>query len=131
MRPTPVDQNLYDKIKEKVKKENPVHSAYRSGKIVQEYKKAFQRIYGQKKSPYRGRSSSKEGLRRWFAEDWRNQRGEVGYKKKGDVYRPTKRITSKTPITFRELSKEEIRNARKEKKKRGRIRSFSRRKRSR
>ena len=34
MRPTPVDQNLYDKIKEKVKKENPVHSAYRSGKIV-------------------------------------------------------------------------------------------------
>ena len=43
-------------------------------------------------------------LKRWFKEDWKNQRGETGYKKgaKGDVYRPTKKVSSKTPATFKE-----------------------------
>jgi len=36
----PLDLDLYKKIKDKVYKQNPVHSAYRSMQIVREYKKA-------------------------------------------------------------------------------------------
>ena len=67
---------------------------------------------------------SKGSLGRWFKEDWKNQRGETGYKKKGDVYRPTKRVNSKTPTTFSELSKKEIESAKKEKAKTGRVKEF-------
>ena len=53
-----------------------------------------------------------------------NQRGETGYKKKGDVYRPTKRVSSKTPATFKELTKKEIESAKKEKASKGRVKEF-------
>jgi hypothetical protein len=39
----PVDQKLYDRIKEKVTNRIPKHSAYRSGVIVTEYKEAFKK----------------------------------------------------------------------------------------
>ena len=97
---------LYNKIKKKVKRDIPKHSAYRSGIIVQKYKKAFSKKYG-KKLPYKGKKTSKKGLRRWFLEDWRNQDGKVGYHSKSDIYRPMKRITKNTPITHRELTKKE------------------------
>jgi hypothetical protein len=41
--PNPRDNILYNKIKKKVYKKNPKHSAYRSGILVQEYKKAFKK----------------------------------------------------------------------------------------
>lgn len=119
----PVDKQLYNNIKAKVYKRIPKHSAYRSGIVVKEYKEAFNKKYGNK-SPYIGRKEAKKGLSRWFKEEWKNQRGEVGYKKKGDVYRPTKRITKETPKTFKELSKKEIEEAQKEKKTKGRVKKF-------
>jgi len=119
----PVDQKLYDRIKEKVKNRISKHSAYRSGVIVTEYKEAFKKKYGSKKSPYTG-TKNKSGLTRWFKEDWRNQRGEIGYKYKSDVYRPKHRITKKTPTTFKELTKEQINKARKIKRDKGRIANF-------
>lgn len=134
---TPVDQALYNRVKARVYKSNPVHSAYRSGMVVQSYKRAFRNKYGDRKSPYttsrgrsrsrsqsRSRSRSRSGLGRWFAEKWRNQRGEVGYKYKSDVYRPTRRVTKKTPTTFRELSPRRLSRARSEKRKTGRVKHF-------
>ena len=123
----PNDKKLYDRIKAKIYKRIPKHSAYRSGLIVKEYKEAFKKKYGNKK-PYKGKKKTKEGLSRWFKEDWKNQRGGTGYKKKGDVYRPTKRITKKTPATFKELSKKEIKKAQEEKKKKGRVERFKKKK---
>ena len=70
------------------------------------------------------KKQEKKGLSRWFKEDWKNQRGGVGYKKKSDVYRPTKRITKDTPKTFSELSKSEIEKAQREKRKTGRVKKF-------
>tara|TARA_S200002703_G_scaffold72022_1_gene62427 strand:+ start:79 stop:198 length:120 start_codon:yes stop_codon:yes gene_type:complete len=35
----PKDQNMYNRIKRKIYKDNPKHSAYRSGLIVKKYKK--------------------------------------------------------------------------------------------
>ncbi len=121
----PKDKSLYNKTKKSVYKKYPKHSAYRSGILVQTYKKKFSEKYGKKKSPYYGKKpTKKKGLYRWFKEEWRNQRGEVGYKYKSDVYRPTKRITAKTPTTFKELSKKRITKARRKKYKNNRVDKF-------
>lgn len=105
---------LYAKAKEKYK--NMRHSAYKSGLIVKEYKKLGGR--------YGGVQKKNTGLSRWFKEKWRNQRGEIGYKKKGDIYRPTVRVTKKTPTTYKELSKSRVKKAINQKKKSGRVSKF-------
>lgn len=119
----PNDIILYNKVKRQIYKKHPKHSAYRSGIVVKTYKNEFKNIYGNK-SPYKGKKTKKKGLKRWFAEDWRNQRGEIGYKYDNDVYRPTKRITKKTPKTFKELKKKQIKRARTEKYRKGRVKRF-------
>ena len=119
----PTDQKMYDRVKARIYKKYPKHSAYRSGLLVKEYKAAFKKKHGNK-SPYQGKKKKNEGISRWMKEKWRNQRGEVGYKKKGDVYRPTKRITKDTPATFKEISKKELKKAQKEKKETGRVKKF-------
>lgn len=122
-KPQPTDLKLYNKIKKKVYKKIPKHSAYRSGIVVQQYKKKFREKYGNK-NPYSGKKTVKRGLKRWFKEKWVNQRGEVGYKYKNDIYRPSKRITKKTPTTHSELTKKQIKRARKEKYRTGRVKRF-------
>lgn len=119
----PVDKKLYNKTKKKIYSKYPKHSAYRSGLLVQEYKKQFSKKYGKRKEPYKGKKN-KKGLKRWFREKWVNQRGEVGYKYKSDIYRPSKRITKKTPKTHKELSKKAIKKARTEKYRKGRVKRF-------
>merc|ERR1711965_198967 len=66
----------------------------------------------------------KNGISRWFDERWTNQRGEIGYKNKNDVYRPSIRITKNTPTTFSELNKKQIKRARTEKYRKGRVGRF-------
>jgi hypothetical protein len=119
----PSDCNLYNKITNKVKKNIPKHSAYRSGHIVKQYKLAFSKKYPNR-SPYKGNRTKKKGLSRWFKEEWTNQRGTVGYKYKSDVYRPTKRVTKKTPITFKELNPIQLKTARNKKYRTGRVYQF-------
>jgi hypothetical protein len=120
----PSDQKLYNKTKKKLYKNTPKHSAYRSGLLVKKYKKNFTKKYGKTKQPYIGKKNNKTGLSRWFNEEWKNQRGEIGYKYKNDIYRPTKRITKKTPKTFKELSKKRIKKARTRKYRKGRVDKF-------
>ena len=122
--PTPTDIKLYNTIKDQVYIEIPKHSAYRSGILVQRYKKAFFDKYGKNKSPYKGKKTRKKGLKRWFDEEWVNQRGEIGYKFKNDIYRPKIRITDDTPITHDELTSKEIKKARIKKYKKGRVNRF-------
>jgi hypothetical protein len=64
------------------------------------------------------------GLTRWFKEDWQNQTGSTGYNKRGDIYRPTKRISSKTPKLLQSLSQNEINKFMKEKLAKGRVNKF-------
>jgi len=120
----PRDQKLYNKTKKALYKKQPKHSAYRSGLLVQKYKKNFTQKYGKNKQPYIGKKKTKIGLKRWFDEEWVNQRGEIGYKNKSDVYRPSKRITKKTPITFSELTTKRINKARTKKYRKGRVDHF-------
>ena len=120
---SPRDKKLYNKTKKNIYKKYPKHSAYRSGLLVQEYKKQFANKYGKNKKPYTGKKN-KSGLKRWFREKWVNQRGKVGYKYKSDIYRPSIRITRKTPKTHKELSKKAIKRARTEKYRKGRVKRF-------
>jgi hypothetical protein len=121
---TPRDRALYNRVKARVYKSIPRHSAYRSATVVQRYKAAYRQKHGSRGSPYSGSKSKTRGLSRWFAERWRNQRGTVGYSRRGDVYRPTRRVSSKTPKTFRQLSKSRLRRAMREKRSRGRVSRF-------
>ena len=119
----PKDQKLYDSVKKSIYKKIPKHSAYRSGLLVKTYKERYKKKYGAG-SAYKGTKNKNKGLGRWFKEDWKNQRGGKGYKKKGDIYRPTKRVTKDKQVTMKELSKKEKEKAMKEKKKTGRVKKF-------
>ena len=120
--PQPTDEKLYEKIKNELfKKYKP--SAYRSGLLVQKYKEEY--VKKHKNHNYYKGSKATSNLKRWFDEKWTNQRGEIGYKNKSDVYRPTVRINNKTPTTFNELSKNQIIKAKKEKEKTGRVKKFN------
>ena len=112
----PKDKELYDKVKKEIYKRYPEHSAYRSGLLVKTYK--------ERGGTYKGNKDDNKGLSRWFKEEWKNQRGGEGYKLKSDVYRPTKRINEKTPTTFKELTKEQIERARREKARTGSVKKF-------
>ena len=119
---TPSDKALYESVNRRVYNKYPQHSAYRSGLLVKEYKEAFTKKHGSRASPYIG--ESKNGLTRWFAEDWRNESGGIGYDSTNTLYRPTKRVSSKTPKTWSELSKSDISKAKNEKIKKGRVTKF-------
>ena len=120
--PHTTDEKLYEKIKNELfKKYKP--SAYRSGFLVQKYKEEFVKKHNNN-NYYRGNKTN-SNLKRWFNEKWTNQRGEIGYKNKSDIYRPTIRINDKTPTTFNELTKNQIIKAKKEKEKTGRVKRFN------
>ena len=114
--PEPKNKKLYEEVKDEIYKKHPKHSAYRSGLLVQEYKK--------RGGTYEGKENKSSGLNRWFKEKWVNQRGEVGYKKKSDIYRPSVRVNKDTPTTHKELTAKQIKNARAEKKTTGRVKKF-------
>ena len=122
-KPTPRDIILYNKIKKEIS-EKYKHSAYRSGLIVKKYKEEYVKKYN-RDDAYIGDKPKLSNLQRWFLEDWKNQRGETGYKYKTDIYRPTIRINNNTPTTFNELTKDQIIKAKKEKATKGRVKKFN------
>jgi hypothetical protein len=92
--PTPADKSLYERVKKEADKIYDKPSAYKSGYIVKKYKELGGEYLDDKKT---------RGLKRWFKEDWR----DIG-KKDYPVYRPTKRISSKTPLTADEIDKDQL-----------------------
>ena len=67
-------------------------------------------------------------LKRWFKEDWRTPKGNKGYDKGENTFRPTKRISKDTPATWSELSKGEKRRAKIEKDTKGRVSRYKKKK---
>jgi hypothetical protein len=88
---------LYNSVKRKADKVYSKPSAYKSGYIVKEYKRQG--------GKYKDGGGTK-GLKRWYKEKW----VDVGHKNY-PVYRPTKRISSKTPLTVKEI---DIKNLKKQ-----------------
>jgi hypothetical protein len=125
--PEPINKELYSKVKKLANKKFTSKSGiYRSSWIVKEYKK--------RGGKYSGPPSKNSGLNRWFNEHWVDlnrpikKNGKiVGYhacgrkssksKEKYPLCRPSKKVSSKTPRTYKSISKKSIRKAKKEKKK--------------
>lgn len=80
--------------------------------------------YPRIENAYLGQTSKTKGLSRWFKEDWKSDTGKYKYTSKSSVYRPTKRITKKTPKTFSELTKKALSTAKRKKAKYGRVKLF-------
>jgi hypothetical protein len=105
-----VNKDLYIKVRNKVKRRVSVWpSAYASGQVVSEYKKAGGKYKGKK-------SISNAPLDRWYREKWvnvckpkGNSYAKCGRKKsstkKYPYCRPLVRVNSSTPITVGELKK--------------------------
>lgn len=83
------DPKLYESVKRKADNIYGKPSAYKSGWIVKTYK--------QMGGTYKDDDKPKD-LKRWFKEDW----GDIGGKDY-PVYRPFKRVSSKTPLTAFEI----------------------------
>ena len=113
--PTPKNTELYTKVKKYIYEKYPVHSAYRSGLLVKMYKHLGGTYIGKRKGP----------LARWFKENWKSDTGHYGYTSKSSVYRPTKRVSEKTPKTFSELTQKEIKRAKQEKYRTGHVKHFT------
>jgi len=111
----PKNAALYERVKKSIRMKP---SAYRSGLIVKKYK--------QLGGTYIGPKPKLTGLSRWFAENWKSDTGKYKYTSKSSVYRPTKRVTSKTPKTFSELTRSQVLRAKREKARTGRVKVFSR-----
>ena len=120
----PTDIKLYNKIKKEIYIKYPIHSAYRSGLLVQKYKEEYEKKYNNK-NYYIGKKPDKNGLNAWFKQKWRNSNNNVGYESKNnEIYRPTKKY-GKTPILMNELSKEQKQKAKKIKASGKRIKNFN------
>ena len=110
----PKNTRLYEKVKKFIYNKYPIHSAYRSGMLVKKYKELGGTYIGKRKG----------SLARWFKEDWKSNTGHYGYTSKSSVYRPTKRVSKKTPTTFSELSQKEIMKAKRKKYSVGHVNRF-------
>lgn len=121
----PIDKILYNKVKKMAdRKFQSKTGIYKSSWIVKEYK----RLGGK----YKGKKSQKRGILRWYKEKWvdlnrpiKSKSGKIiGYKSCGrnkvtsksyPLCRPSKRISVKTPKTFKQISKKNISLAKKRK----------------
>ena len=102
----PSDTRLYEKVKKYVYAIYKKPSAYRSGALVKLYKK----LGGKYHIVYKkGNKNDELPLHRWFQEKWKDvSPKKYSNKEHYPLYRPTKRINSKTPTTYNEISKKEI-----------------------
>lgn len=98
----PIDTDLYELAKNIVYPKYLKSSAYRSGALVKKYLELGGRY---KKSD--NKNIDNRPLARWFLENWQDinpNKTKTSY----PVYRPTKRISEKTPKIEKELTKKEI-----------------------
>ena len=101
----PANKELYEKAKRIVYAQYAKPSAYRSGALVKKYKELGGTYIQQKTA--KGGSIDDKPLRRWFLERWADVNPDKT-DKSYPVYRPTKRITSETPKTVKEIPKERL-----------------------
>lgn len=87
---------LYERAKKIADDKYSKPSAYKSGFIVKTYKE-LGGTYSDDNKP--------KNLKRWFKESWSDVGG-----KEYPVYRPTKRVSSKTPLTPNEIQFDNLQN---------------------
>ena len=98
----PLNKKLYESVKKRVNQMYKKHSAYRSGMYVKMYKK----LGGKYKKSKRTDIDSYP-LKRWFKEKWKDVNPKKS-KRSYPVYRPTVRVSKRTPKTNREITKKRL-----------------------
>jgi len=93
--PTPLNKQLYEQVKEYADKIYSHPSAFKSGFIVQEYK----RRHGKYKN-----DNKTKNLKRWYAEKWH----DIG-NKDYPVFRPSVKINKHTPLLVNEIDENDLR----------------------
>jgi hypothetical protein len=96
--PTPANPKLYERAKKIVYNQYTKPSAYRSGALVKKYKELGGTYVDDK---------AEKPLKRWFEEKWE----DVNWTKTTTsypVYRPTVRVSEKTPKTKGEIGKKKL-----------------------
>lgn len=102
----PSNPYLYAKVRKYIYSIYKKPSAYRSGALVKMYKKLGGTYHNDNNS---NNNIDSRPLARWFEEKWKDvSPNKYKTKEHYPLYRPTKRITSKTPTTLEEISKKEI-----------------------
>jgi hypothetical protein len=94
--PTPLDADLYARVKKEADEKYKKPSAYKSGWIVKTYKDRGGKYSGKKEM---------KGLTNWFASKWK----DVG-NKDYPVFRPTKRVNKYTPLTADEIDPKNLKD---------------------
>lgn len=99
--PTPLNMELYNNVKEKIMKSYKKNSAFASGAIVKEYK----RQGGKYKE-----DGKKKNLKRWFDEKWIDINPLIGIKNDDayPVFRPTIKVSEKTPTILQDIPVERL-----------------------
>lgn len=92
--PKVLNQKLYDLVKKQSNKIYSKPSAYRSGYIVKKYKELGGKY---------GADKTRKNLKRWFNEKWE----DIGHKAY-PIYRPTIRVNKHTPLTVKEINKQNL-----------------------
>ena len=67
-------------------------------------------------------------LKRWFKEDWKTPSGKKDYSGGESTFRPTKRVSKDTPSTWSELTPAQKARAAKEKREKGRVSRYKKKK---
>lgn len=96
----PKNKELYEKARSIVYKQYEKPSAYRSGALIKKYKELGGTFINDGKP---------KPLKRWYSELWKDVNPNKT-SKSYPVYRPTKRISSKTPLTVNEIDKDNLKS---------------------
>jgi hypothetical protein len=107
--PIPADTDLYQEARDFIRSRYKKNSAFASGAIVKHYKQQFKKKYGDEENPYIDDKSPKN-LKRWFKERWVNINPLMGILKDSayPVFRPTYRVSNKTPTLYQEIPKSNL-----------------------
>ena len=89
--PKPKNPELYQEAKRYANAIYKKHSAFKSGFIQKKYKELGGKFMNDNKT---------RNLKRWFRENWKS----VSKSNQYPVFRPSKRISQKTPLTIDEIS---------------------------
>lgn len=107
--PEPNDQSLYNEARNFIMSRYKKNSAFASGAIVKQYKQQYKKKYGENSKPYSG-DNKPRNLDRWFKEKWVDINPLLGITndKAYPVFRPTKKVDSKTPTLYQNIPKSNL-----------------------
>ena len=99
--PTPKDLTLYNEAKAKIMKSYKKNSAFASGAVVKEYKRLGGEYINDDKPKH---------LTRWFKEKWVDVNPILGITNHAayPVFRPTHKVSGKTPTLLQEIPEERL-----------------------